>query len=119
MSIIDFSSITISQHAFVQRKVRSVLLKEVKAAVGLQAQTRETVAPGVSFDDYIAQVNLGEPFRQAPVTVAKRTCPPLYAVFAHAVPMNTVERKFCLLLVTDCKLSLCTLHAVSLCRPVT
>ena len=62
MSIIDFPSITISPHAFVQRKVQSVLLKEVKAAVGLQSQTIETAAPGVGLGDYKAQVNLWEPF---------------------------------------------------------
>jgi hypothetical protein len=111
MSIIDFPSITISPHAFVQRKVHSVLLKEVKAAVGLQAHARETAAPGVCFGDYIAQVNLGEQFIQAPVTVPRTYLPSLYAVIAQDVSMNTVERKFCLLLVTDCKLSLC--------RPVT
>ena len=82
-------------------------IKEVKAAVGLQAQTRETAAPGVCVSDYIVQVNLGEPFRQATVTVARRysTCPPQYSVFAHSIPMNAVERKFSLLLFTDCKLS--------------
>jgi hypothetical protein len=70
--LFDFPSITICPHAFVQRKVQSVLLKEVKAAVGLQAETRERSAPGFCFGGYIGQVNLGEPFRQATVTVARR-----------------------------------------------